>query len=124
MTVSISTNHRAAQAGRAVRRLPDVPGGWEATRRPEGWLDLQRRGATVCRDDPGLPVDLHVTAPTRQLLRWLHGRVRFPALVAAEEAHVLGPSRLVRAFPTWFETGLFADGLARRERREASVAPA
>jgi hypothetical protein len=30
-----------------------------------------------------------------------------------------GPSRLVRAFPSWFDTTFFAEGLRRAEQRRA-----
>jgi hypothetical protein len=32
-------------------------------------------------------------------------------------ARLLGPSRLARAFPTWFDTSVWADSLRRGERR-------
>ena len=34
-------------------------------------------------------------------------------------ARLIGPSRLVRAFPGWFDNSLFLDGLRRAERRRA-----
>jgi hypothetical protein len=45
--------------------------------------------------------------------------------VAGGAVRVLGPARHARAFPTWFDTHLIADGLRRaeaRRRREASLA--
>ena len=78
-----------------------------------GWLDIQRGAVTVCTDDPGYDVDLAIQADTGQMQRWLVGRVPFRDLIANGHARMLGPSRLARAFPTWFDTTYFAKGLRR-----------
>ena len=83
----------------------------------EGWLDIQRGAVTVCKDDPGYDVDLAIEADTGQMQRWLIGLVPFRDLVAGGHARLLGPSRLARAFPTWFDTTFFAEGLRRAEQR-------
>jgi len=59
--------------------------------------------------------------------RWLIGLVPFRDLIANGHARLLGPSRLARAFPTWFDTTYFAEGLRRagqRHRRQAVSARA
>lgn len=84
----------------------------------EGWLDIERPAITVCKDDQGLDVDLALEADTAQMHRWLLGRVPFRDLIANGQARFLGPSRLARAFPTWFDTTLFAAGRLRAEQRE------
>ncbi len=43
--------------------------------------------------------------------------VPFRDLVANGHARFLGPSRLAKAFPTWFDTTLFAKSLQRAEQR-------
>jgi len=83
----------------------------------EGWLDIQRGAVTVCTDDPGYDVDLAIEADTGQMQRWLVGRVPFRDLIASGHARMLGPSRLARAFPTWFDTTYFSAGLRRAEQR-------
>lgn len=83
----------------------------------EGWLDIERPGITVCKDDQGLDVDLALEADTAQMHRWLLGLVPFRDLVANGHARLLGPSRLARAFPTWFDTTFFSEGLRRAEQR-------
>ena len=91
----------------------------------QGWLDIQRPGITVCKDDQGLPVDLALEADTAQMHRWLIGLVPFRDLVANRHARFLGPSRLAKAFPTWFDTSLFTHELRRgrqRRLREARTA--
>lgn len=85
----------------------------------EGWLDIEHRAVSVCKDDPGYDVDLVVGADARQMHRWLVGLVPFRDLVANGDARVMGPSRLGRAFPTWFDTSRFANGFRRAEQRRA-----
>ena len=83
----------------------------------QGWLDIQGRGITVCKDDQGMAVDLALEADTAQMHRWLIGRVPFRDLLANGHARFLGPSRLAKAFPTWFDTSLFAHSMQRAEQR-------
>ena len=85
----------------------------------QGWLDIERPGVTVCKDDQGLAVDLALQADTAQMQRWLVGLVPFRDLVVAGHARLLGPRRLAKAFPTWFDSALFAEDLRRRRQREA-----
>ena len=90
----------------------------------QGWLDIQRPGITVCKEDQGLPVDLALEADTAQMHRWLVGLVPFRDLVAHGHARFLGPSRLAKAFPGWFDTTAFSGSLRRadqRRHREAST---
>jgi DNA-binding HxlR family transcriptional regulator len=86
----------------------------------EGWLKIESAAVTVCRDDPGHDVDLAVEADTAQMLRWLVGRVPFRQLVADGHARLLGPSRLARAFPTWFDMSYFAHDLQRADLRHGT----
>ena len=88
----------------------------------QGWLDIARGAITVCTDDPGYDVDLAIEADTGQMQRWLVGLVPFRDLIANGYARLLGPSRLARAFPTWFDTTYFAEGLRRAELRHRRMA--
>jgi DNA-binding HxlR family transcriptional regulator len=83
----------------------------------QGWLDITRPGITVCKDDQGLQVDLALEADTAQMHRWLVGRVPFRDLLADGHARFLGPSRLAKAFPTWFDTAIYTDDVLRAGRR-------
>lgn len=83
----------------------------------QGWLDIEQPGITVCKDDQGLDVDLALEADTAQMQRWLVGLVPFRDLLTDGHARILGPSRLARAFPTWFDTTLYAPALRRVEQR-------
>ena len=87
----------------------------------QGWLDIKRPGITVCKDDQGLAVDLSLEADTAQMQRWLIGLVPFGDLLAGGHARFLGPSRLARAFPTWFGTTPYAQALRRAEERRHAV---
>ncbi|UQX87457.1 helix-turn-helix transcriptional regulator [Jatrophihabitans telluris] len=83
----------------------------------EGWLDIDRDGMTVCKDDQGKDVDLVVQAETGQLYKWLAGITPFRELVASGHVRLIGPSRMARAFPTWFTPAPFGDDLRRSSRR-------
>jgi len=76
----------------------------------------------VCKDDPGYDVDLAIEADTRQMHRWLVGLVPFRYLTANDHARMLGPTRLARAFPAWFDNSYFADSLRRGEQRRSREA--
>lgn len=88
----------------------------------EGWLDIDSRGVTVCADDPGIDCDLAVEAVTGDMQRWLVGLVPFRQLLVDGSVRLLGPSRLARAFPTWFDTTFFDEGLRRRKQRRTTEA--
>ena len=91
----------------------------------QGWLDIQHGAVTVCTDDPGYDIDLAITADTGQMQRWLVGLVPFRDLIANGHARMLGPSRLARAFPTWFDTTHYTEALHRaRRRRTGQAVPA
>jgi DNA-binding HxlR family transcriptional regulator len=83
----------------------------------EGWLDIDRDGITVCKDDQGKDVDLAVEADTGQMYKWLSGIVPFRDLIATGQARLIGPSRLARAFPTWFTSAPFGTELRQSARR-------
>ena len=83
----------------------------------QGWLDIARPDITVCKDDQGLPVDLALEADTAQMQRWLLGRVAFRDLLTDGSARFLGPSRLAKAFPTWFDTTTYTPDALKAEQR-------
>jgi DNA-binding HxlR family transcriptional regulator len=86
-------------AGRVVVQIvADGPGGGEA------WLVLDKGASTACQIDPGYEVDLALMGDNRDLHRWLLGLRSFRDLQRAGTVRFVGPSRLARAFPTWFET--------------------
>jgi DNA-binding HxlR family transcriptional regulator len=87
----------------------------------EGWLDIDDAQVTVCRDDQGHDVDLAVEASTAEMHRWITGRTVFRELVSNGHARLLGPSRLARAFPSWFVNDTFRDDVRRAERRKAAA---
>ena len=89
-------------------------------RRRRGWLEIDawRHGVP---DDQGHDVDLAVEADTAQMHRWLPAR-SVPRARGQRRRALLGPSRLARAFPTWFNIGTFSDDVRRARRRDAAAA--
>jgi DNA-binding HxlR family transcriptional regulator len=83
----------------------------------QAWLVLDRGESTACSIDPGFDVDLVVSADNRQLHRWLLGWQPLRDLQRTGDIRLIGPSRLVRAFPTWFGSAMFARSLRRGEER-------
>lgn len=86
----------------------------------EGWLSIDTEGMTVCKDDQGHDVDLAVEGDTAQMYRWLSGIAPFRQLIAEGHVRLIGPSRLARAFPTWFMPSPFATQMRHSGRRAAS----
>jgi hypothetical protein len=56
--------------------------------------------------------------------RWLIGLAPFRELVSAGDARLLGPSRLARGFPTWFDMSMFGEDLRRGAARREELARA
>jgi hypothetical protein len=72
---------------------------------------------TVCKQDQGKDVDLVVQGDTGQMYKWLAGILPFRDLVGSGHVQLIGPSRLARAFPTWFTDAPFGEELRRSSRR-------
>jgi DNA-binding HxlR family transcriptional regulator len=109
---------RLPDARTVVQVVLDGPGS------AEGWLDIEGREMTVSRDEPSRDCDLVVEGRTADLQRWLVGMVPFGQLVADGSARLVGPSRLARAFPTWFDTSFFAAAIRRGQvRRSRELSP-
>ncbi len=95
-------------AGRTVVQFVlSGPGGGEA------WLVLDRGGSTACELDPGYEVDLVIMGDNREMHRWLLGWRSFRELREEGTVRFVGPTRLSRAFSTWFRPSLFASSLRR-----------
>jgi DNA-binding HxlR family transcriptional regulator len=77
----------------------------------EGWLVLDRGGSTACQIDPGYDVDLVVMGDNREMHRWLLGWRSLRELQQSGHVRLVGPTRLARAFPTWFADAPFARSL-------------
>ena len=83
----------------------------------EGWLDIDRDGITVCKNDQGKDVDLVVQADTGHVYKWLSGITSFRELVGSGHVRLIGPSRVARAFPSWFTPAPFGQELRRSAQR-------
>jgi DNA-binding HxlR family transcriptional regulator len=86
----------------------------------EGWLVLDRGVSTACQIDPGYEVDLVVMGDNREMHRWLLGWRSFRQLRQSGSVRFVGPTRLSRAFPSWFKTSLFAGSLKPTSRPAAA----
>lgn len=111
--------HQAAEPAKLPRQQTIVHLVLTGDGGAEGWLDIDAEGMTVCKDDQGKNVDLAVEADTAHMYRWLMGMVPLTELVTSGHARLLGPSRLARAFPTWFRTSPFAADLRQSARRSS-----
>jgi len=89
----------------------------------EGWLNVDAEGMTVCKDDQGHDVDLAVEGDTGHMYRWLTGIAPFRELIAEGHVRLIGPSRLARAFPTWFLPSPFATQMRQSSRRARAQDP-
>jgi DNA-binding HxlR family transcriptional regulator len=90
------------QVRTVIHFVLDGPGGGEA------WIVLDRGGSTACQIDPGYEVDLVVMGDNREMHRWLLGWQSFNQLRQSGGIRLIGPTRLARAFPTWFGQSPFA----------------
>jgi DNA-binding HxlR family transcriptional regulator len=84
-----------------VQFVLDGPGGGEA------WIVLDRGESTACQFDPGYEVDLVVAGDNREMHRWLLGWVSLADLQRTGRVRLVGPTRLRRAFTTWFDISPF-----------------
>jgi DNA-binding HxlR family transcriptional regulator len=113
----VVTDHLPA-ARTVVQFVLDGPGGGEA------WLVLDRGGSTACQIDPGFEVDLVVMGDNREMHRWLLGWRSFRDLQRDGDIRIIGPTRLGRAFGSWFRPALFAASLRPPETKTRVAASA
>lgn len=98
-------NDRVPKERTVVQFILDGPGGGEA------WLVLDRGGSTACQIDPGYEVDMVVMGDNREMHRWLLGWRTFQDLRRDGSIRFVGPSKLARAFPSWFHPSIFTTSL-------------
>jgi DNA-binding HxlR family transcriptional regulator len=72
------------------------------------WLVLERPASTLSQLDPGLEIDLVVTADTMALHRVWMGELDFAKALTAGLLTLEGPANLRRDFPNWLALGRFA----------------
>lgn len=72
------------------------------------WLLIERRDTEICRTNPGLEEDLHVTAEAEAFVKWHAGQVSWAEATRENRIHLEGPPSLARAFPTWNALSAFA----------------
>lgn len=73
------------------------------------WLVLEPSDASLCLKDPGLDVDLVVSADLATLYEVWLGRVSFADAIADEAVCLSGNANLQRSFPQWFALSPMAE---------------
>jgi DNA-binding HxlR family transcriptional regulator len=92
-------------AGRTIMRFDLLEDGQRAV----FWLVLEPTGVSLCKKDPGLEVDVHLTADALQFQRVFNGLTTIEDAMAAGSVTLHGPARLVRQVPRWFAWSPFRD---------------
>jgi len=72
------------------------------------WLLVRRDDVDLCLKDPGVDVDLYVTADIGSFARVWLGEVPFERAVREGGVRLVGSPRLVREFPRWLLLSHFA----------------
>ena len=78
-------------------------------RRERYWLLIERGDTEICKTSPGLDEDLCITAEAEAFVKWHAGQLTWAQATRAQRIQLMGPSSLVRAFPTWNARSMFAD---------------
>jgi len=81
------------------------------------WLVLERGEVSVCHQSPGFETDVQLRATTATFSGVFNGLRSWPDAVRSGDLEVVGPSRLVRAVPTWFLWSPFAPAVRQRLAR-------
>ena len=81
------------------------------------WLVLERGEVSVCHQSPGFETDVQLRATTATFSGVFNGLRSYADAVRSGDLEVVGPSRLVRALPTWFLWSPFAPAVRQRLAR-------
>ncbi len=77
-------------------------------RRERYWLLIELGDTEICKTSPGLDEDLYVTAEPEAFVKWHAGQLTWTQATREGRIQIDGPSRLVKAFPTWNARSAFA----------------
>lgn len=94
-------------------RLPDrrVVIRFDFTGRPRPeryWLLIEFGDTEICKTHPGFDEDLYITADAEAFVKWHAGQFTWVEATRGDRIRLVGPSSLVRAFPTWNARSMFA----------------
>ena len=81
------------------------------------WVVLEHAGASVCKQHPGFPTDVTVTASTAALAEVFGGRDTWSAALRDGRIDAQGRREYVRALRRWFLPSPFAEIVAERAQR-------
>ena len=100
-----NVRHERLPEGRTVVQFDfsDVAGGKRLW-----WLVLTHSDADVCDHDPGFDVTVTVETRLRTLVEVWTGDNTWQAALRSGQVSIVGPPRLRRALPGWFELSAFA----------------
>jgi hypothetical protein len=76
-------------------------------RRERYWLLIELGDTEICKTYPGLE-DLSITAEAEAFVKWHAGQLSWTQATREGRIQLVGPSSLVRAFPTWNARSMFA----------------
>ena len=72
------------------------------------WLLIELGDTEICKTNPGIDEDLHITAEAEAFVKWHAGQLSWAQALQEERIQLEGPPSLVRAFPTWNKRSAFA----------------
>jgi DNA-binding HxlR family transcriptional regulator len=72
------------------------------------WLLIEHGDTEICKKYPGFKEDLFVTAEGEAFIKWHAGQLSWTEATSTGRIQLDGPSRFVRAFPTWNARSAFA----------------
>jgi DNA-binding HxlR family transcriptional regulator len=77
-------------------------------RRERYWLLIEHGDTEICKEYPGLDEDLYITAEAEAFVKWHAGQLSWTEATRDSRIRLDGPTKLVRAFPTWNARSAFA----------------
>jgi DNA-binding HxlR family transcriptional regulator len=72
------------------------------------WLLIEFGDTEICKTNPGIDEDLHITAEAEAFIKWHAGQLSWAQAIQQDRIQLEGPTSLVRAFPTWNARSAFA----------------
>ncbi|MEO1405578.1 MAG: helix-turn-helix domain-containing protein [Pseudomonadota bacterium] len=85
------------------------------------WIVSENKRVQACLKHPGFDEDLHVIAKVRSLTYAWRGFVSLRDEISKGNIKVLGPSKLVKAFPDWLLGSMLADNERMRPGKERDL---
>ena len=81
----------------------------ELTRFKSWWIVINENGVDLCTKNPGLDVDLYITATVRTMVEIWEGDLGLKTALRKRQVKTNGNRQLIRTLPEWFGICLYAD---------------